>query len=65
MEEKEVEIGIPITTGQVTVIPVVESSLNYWQGGSRFSCFVTKHPVAIVVISRSWKKAFRTNLATI
>ncbi|MFC2032879.1 hypothetical protein ACFLUS_05985 [Chloroflexota bacterium] len=51
MEKKEVEIGNPVTIGQVTLIPVVEFSLNHWRGGSRFSCFGIKHPASIVVVS--------------
>ncbi|MFC2042032.1 hypothetical protein ACFLTV_00880 [Chloroflexota bacterium] len=58
MEKKEVEIGSPITTGQVTLIPVVELSLNYWCSGGRFSCFGTKQPASIVVVSPSGKRAF-------
>ena len=59
MEEKVVEIDSPITVGQVTLIPVVESSLNNWHGGGWVSCFGSKQPVFIVVVSPSWKKAFR------
>jgi hypothetical protein len=59
MEEKVVEIGSPITVGQVTLIPVVESSLNNWHGGGWVSCFGIKQPVSIVVVSPSWKRAFR------
>ena len=61
MAEKEVEIGNPVTIGQVTLIPVAEFSLNYWHGGSRSSCFGIKQPASIVVISPAGKRAFRTN----
>ncbi|MFC1980485.1 hypothetical protein ACFLVS_06605 [Chloroflexota bacterium] len=61
MEQKEVEIGNPVTIGQVTLIPVVEFSLNYWRNGSRYSCSGIKQPVSIVVVSPAGKKAFRTN----
>ncbi len=59
MEKKEVEIGNPVTIGEVTLIPVVELSLNYWHGGGRFSCFGIKRPASIVVVSPSGKRAFR------
>ncbi len=61
MKEKEVDIGNPVTIGQVTLIPVVEFSLNYWRGGSRFSCFGIKQPASIVVVSPAGKRAFKTN----
>ena len=61
MEKKEEEIGNPLTIGEVTLIPVVELSLNYWRGGGRFSCFGIKQPTSIVVVSPEGKKAFRTN----
>ncbi len=59
MEKKEVEIGNPMTIGEVTLIPVVELSLTYWCGGGRFFFFGTKQPASIVVVSPSGKRAFR------
>ena len=59
MEKKEVEIGNPVTIGEATLIPVVELSLKYWRGGGGFSCFCTKQPASIVVVSPSGKRAFR------
>jgi len=61
MEKKEVEIGNPMTIGEVTLIPVVELSLNYWRGGGRFSCFGIKQPASIVVVISSGKRAFRAS----
>ena len=61
MEKKEVEIGNPMTIGEVTLIPVVELSLNYWRGGGRFSCFGIKQPVSIVVVTSSGKRALRAS----
>ncbi len=61
MEKKEVEIGNPMTIAGVTLIPVIEFSLNYWHGEGRFSCFVIKQPVSIVVVSSSGKRAFRAS----
>ncbi len=59
MEKEEVEIGNPVTIGGFTLIPVVELSLTYWCSGGRFSCFGTKQPASIVVVSPSGKRAFR------
>jgi hypothetical protein len=59
MEKEEVEIGNPVTIGGVTLIPVVELSLTYWCSRGRFSCFGTKQPASIVVVSPSRKRAFR------
>ncbi len=61
MEKKEVEIGNPMTIGEVTLIPVVELSLNYWRGEGRFSCFGIKQPASIVVVNSSGKRAFRAS----
>ena len=61
MEKKQVKIGKPVKTGQVTIIPVVKFSLNYWRGRSRFSCLGIKQPLFIVVVSSSWKRVFRPN----
>ena len=58
MEKEEVEIGNPVTIGGVTLIPVVELSLTYRCSGGRFSCFGTKQPASIVVVSPSGKRAF-------
>ena len=61
MEKKEVEIGNPMTIGGITLIPVIELSLNYWRGGGRFAYFGIRQPVSIVVVSSSGKQAFRTS----
>jgi hypothetical protein len=61
MERKQIEIGNPVTVEQITLIPVVELSLNSWYFGNCFSCFATKQAVSIVVVSSSWTRAFRIN----
>ena len=61
MEKKEVEIGNPVTIAEVTLIPVIKSSLAYWRRKGSVSSFGTKQPVSIVVISSSGKKAFGIN----
>ena len=59
METKQIEIGNPVTVAQMTLIPVVEVSLNSWNTKNRCSCFGTKQPVSLVVVSPSGKRAFR------
>ena len=59
MEKKEVTIGKPVTVAGVTLIPVVEVSLNYWHGNGGASFFSVKQPVAVVVVSPLAKRAFR------
>ena len=59
METKQVEIGNPVKVAQITLIPVVEVSLNSWSVKKRCSCFGTKQPISLVVVSPSGKRAFR------
>ena len=61
MERKEVEIGSPVSIGEISLVPVAELSLNY-RGGKRCSSFFgIKQPVCIVVVSPSGKRAFRAS----
>lgn len=57
MEEKEVEISNPVTIGEVTLIPVVSASLNYWHGKRGLFFFGVKQPLNVLVVSPSGKKA--------
>ena len=59
MEKKEVTIGNPVSVSGLTLIPVVQVSLNYWHGSRGTSCFGIKRPFAVVVVSPSAKRAFR------
>lgn len=61
MEEKKVEIGDPIIVRGVTLVPVIEQSLNYWYGKNPVSFFGVKQPVAIIVVSASGKRAYRAS----
>ena len=58
MEKKEIGIDNPVAVAGVTLVPVVQISLDYRQvnGGSSF--FATKQPIGIVATSPSGKKAF-------
>ena len=59
MEKKEVGIENPVAVAGVTLIPVVEISLNYWRSNSGISFFGVKQPVSVVVVSPLAKRAFR------
>lgn len=61
MEKKEIKIGNPVAIAGVTLIPVEEISLNYWQSNGNISFFGVKQPVSVVVVSQSEKRAFRIN----
>lgn len=58
MEKEEITAGSPITAREVTVIPVIKTSIGC-QGigkGTSFSGF--KRPTAVVVVSPEGTKAF-------
>lgn len=59
MEKTEVGIESPVVVAGITLIPVVEVSLNYWDGHGGISFFGTRRPVSVVVVSPSAKRAFR------
>jgi len=60
MEKEEVGTDNPVAIAEVTLIPVAKVSLNYRHDNSTISFFGAKQPVAVVVISGTTKKAFRT-----
>lgn len=59
MEKKEVTIESPVGVGEVTLIPVAKTSLNYERSNGGIFFFGMKQPVAVVAISVSGKRAFR------
>jgi len=59
MEKTEVGIESPVVVAGITLIPVVEVSLNYRDGHGGISFFGVRRPVAVVVVSPSAKRAFR------
>ncbi len=59
MEKKEIATENPVEVAGVTIIPVVEASLNYWQYKGSASFFCVKQPIAVVIVSPSERKAFR------
>ncbi len=61
MEKKEVSAGNPVTVAGITLIPVVEVSINGWHGKGGISFFGVKRPVGLVLLAPPVKKAFRMN----
>ncbi|MFC1932317.1 hypothetical protein ACFLXU_01635 [Chloroflexota bacterium] len=61
MEKEEIKIEAPFDAAGVTLVPIVKTSLSYWQGKRCLSFFGTKHPVSMIVVSPQAKKAFRIN----
>ena len=61
MEKEEIKIEAPFAVAGVTLVPIVKTSLNCWQGKRCLSFFGTKQPVSLVVISPQAKKAFRVS----
>ena len=59
MEKKETTIDSPVGVGEVTLIPVAKTLLNYERSNGGIFFFGMKQPVAVVVISVSGKRAFR------
>ena len=61
MEKKEVIVSDPVPVMGLTLIPVVQVSLNYWydKGGISFSGI--KQPIAVVVVSPSAKRVIKVS----
>ncbi|MFC1846787.1 hypothetical protein ACFLYS_01845 [Chloroflexota bacterium] len=58
--EKTVTVEKPIVIGDVTLIAVARSSLKYKSIGKGIWLFGMKLPIALVVISGSLRRAFRS-----
>ncbi len=56
---KQVYRDTSLTIAGVTLIPIIEVSVNHWQHNDILSCWGTKDPVGIVVLSQSARLAFR------
>ena len=59
MEKKEVAVDNPLTVAGLTIIPVVQVVVNYWQAKGSTLFFGLKQPVAVIVVSPSAKRGFR------
>jgi hypothetical protein len=56
MEKKVIHTSHPLLLMDVTLIPIVETSLHYWHGENGLSLLGTKQPIGVVVVSSSDKK---------
>jgi len=61
MEKKEVKTGEPFTTDEITIVPVVETSLYYRQGKRILLYSGTSRAVGVVVVTPSATRAFRAD----
>ena len=59
MEKKEVAVESPVVVSGLTLVPVVEVSVNCAHTGKVTSFSGVKQPVAVVVVLPSSKVAFR------
>ena len=59
MEKEEIKIEAPFAVAGVTLVPIVKTSLNCWQGKRYLSFLGTKQPVSLVAISPQARRAFR------
>ena len=59
MEKKEVAINDTLVISGLTIIPVVQVTVNYWSYNNGASFFGVKEPVAVIVVSDAGKRAFR------
>ena len=59
MEKKTIAIGNPVSVRGLTLIPVIQVSLNSWRGRRGASYFGIKQPMAVVIASPAVNKAFR------
>ncbi len=61
MEEEEVVIGDPVAMGGATLVPVARVSRHYRRGiGGSVWYMGIKQPLAVVVVTPSASRAFRT-----
>ena len=61
MEIEELSAGQCITVGEITLLPIIRTSVSCRNVGSGIVCSSSKNPIAIVVVSPKWKRAI--NLA--
>ncbi|MBM3119508.1 MAG: hypothetical protein FJ006_08185 [Chloroflexi bacterium] len=58
--ERKIGAEDAVTISGVTLIPVTKISLNCQRIGNSISCFGTKQPSSVVVISQTTRRAFNT-----
>jgi len=58
MEIKKVGIGSPVVIDGVRLVPIVRTTIGYWQKDGMVSFLGTKRPVSLLAISLSTRVAF-------
>jgi uncharacterized spore protein YtfJ len=58
--ERKIGTEDAVTISGVTLIPVTKMSLNCRRIGNSISCFGTKQPSTVVVVSQTTRRAFNT-----
>ena len=61
MGREEIRIEAPVAVAGVTLIPVVQTSLDCWHRTGNLALFGIKQPVSVVVVSPLEIRAFRIN----
>jgi hypothetical protein len=61
MEEEKIIADIPVSIGEIKLIPIVEVLTHRWIKKGRAAYSVVKEPLAVVIVSQSEKKAFDMN----
>jgi hypothetical protein len=56
MERKIAETCPALSVMNVTLVPIVETSLSCWHNGTGISVFGIKKPIGVVVVSPLYKK---------
>ena len=59
MEKKKVTIANPVTIDGVTLIPVSQATINCWHSKRGIALSGSKHPVSIIIVTPSGKRAYR------
>ena len=59
MEKEEIRIEAPFAVAGITLVPVVKTWLNCWQGKRHLSFSGMQQPVSVVVVSPQDRRAFR------
>ncbi len=59
MEEKKIVVNKPVSVAGLTLIPIIQVSLNLWSSGTGEAFLAIKQPIAVVMVSPQAKIAFR------
>ena len=59
MGKKEVVVEDIVTIAGVTLIPVADITIKYWHGDGKFMLLGIKRPTFVVLVTPSFRKAFR------